>query len=580
MYNCIHGVIDTYFNTISHRTDHLVDSYQHKNTPNECLTTCEFCTGWDSVPHHPPEATRCEQTHGEEHSRKQSHDHQCVNYNGAVTNHIYNFPLKEEVNSKDPENNTCTKSSKSLARRTAHGHTKIGTQSQRTGVGSSSQKLSARAKTNKENKTSTVQDIGNRLFDDVFPYHHFRKFYHGRTKELIRIVVILYLLYQGMSVMIMSLCENGGLLTAFKAEETDRYTALVCRFVAFTLRFLLRVVTPLCCTLHIPIIASKPSIPRISLSPEQAVLQMIKIHERFSSEEEVTELRGSSLKTVFDQSEEMTKRRIKSIWIPMTNAAFLVAMLLYLGAFLLCESNTIKGGVCSSLGQTILTLPLLNFDIHLIIVVESCSVFIALLLAGIAANCYYYENTISRYATVLGKEASSLHDSVRRRWVVMDMYAILLPFVLAFVTLLSFSTGQPFTPVPRHPLEVNELINWYFWIINLTFLQFLGYSCNRMTKYACLCGYALSIVLVYSVEVDMSLVPYGSILVLLYCGLAALCFNLLYSLCLCHWCHARETGSLYSYTWFVCCVLSLLVSKISLLVTVFREVVHISNHIS
>lgn len=544
---------------------------------------CESCTGWDSSSTlHRPQPTRCEQTstdNDEEHSSKTSQSAQCVNYNGPVTNHIYNISSKrEEV---DCKGRTCTKS-KSLSCKTVQRQSKAGTQSQR--AGPSSQKPSAKVLRTKTNKHSTssdsqeniVQEMGNRLFDDVFPYRHFRKFYYGRTKELIRIVVILYLLYQGMAVMIMSLCENGGLLAAFKAEETDRYTALVCRFIAFTLRFLLRVVTPLCCVLHIPIIASKPSIPKISLSPAQALPEMFKIHERFSSEEEVTELRTSSHKNVFYQSEEMTKRRIKAIWIPMTNAAFLVAMLLYLGAFLLCESNTIKGGVCNSLGQTILTLPLFNFEIHLIIVVESISVFIALLLAGVAANCYYYENTIAKYATTIGKEASSLHDNVRRRWFFMDMYAILLPFVLASVTLLSASTGQPFTPAPTHPLEVNELVNWYFWIINLTVLQFLGLSCNRMTKYACLCGYALSAVLVYSVEVDVSLVPYGSILVLLYCGLSAICFNLLYSLCLCYLCHARETGSLYSYGWCVCCIFSLLVSKISLIVTVYREIAHIS----
>lgn len=524
--------------------------------------------------HHRPQATKYEETVNK---TERIHDHQFVNYNGPVTNHIYNFSQREEVDSKEN-----MKKSKPLARRT---HTKVNAQShQMTGAGPSSQKYSAKilkTRTNRESTTcnyqiNIIQEMGNRLFDDVFPYRHFRKFYHGRTKELIRIIVILYLLYQGMAVMIMSLCENGGLLAAFKVEETDRYSALVSRFIAFMLRFLLRVVTPFCCVLHIPIISSKPSIPKINLSLAQALPKMLKIHKKFSSAEELTELLASSDQTVFSQSEEMIKRRIKAIWIPMTNAAFLVAMLLYLGAFLLCESHTIKGGVCNSLGQTILTLPLLNFDIHLLIVVESLSVFIALLLAGIAANCYYYENTIARYATIIGKEASSLHSNVRQRWFVMDMYALLLPFVLGSVTLLSFSTG-PLTPTPTHPLEVNELINWYFWNLNLTVLQFLGLSCNRMTKYACLCGYALSAVLVYSVEVDASLVPYGSILLLLYGGLSAISFNLLYSLWLCYFCHAKETGSLVSYGWCICCVLGLLVSKISLIVTVYREIVYISH---
>ena len=555
--------------------DHLVENYKQKTTSRECLTHCELCTGWDSTDRPLEETKRDAQD-----EEKSSCKHQCINYNGPVTNHIYNL-RKEDLKKMDSTN-----SDKPEKHTLSHTHTTIRSQSLKSETGPllkttpksrrCTRKSNSKENLNSESQADILQDMGNRLFN-VFPYRQFRVVFHGRTKELIRIIVIVYLLYQGLAVMIMSLCENGGLLAVFKANETDRYSALVCRLIAFTLRFLIRVVTPLCFSLHIPIIASKPAIPKIGLSLVQALPRMFEVHEKFSSEEEIVELRKSP-ENVFKRSEEMTKRRIKSIWIPMTNAAFLVALLLFLGAFLLCESNTIKGGVCNSLGRTILTLPLVNVQIHLIIIVESFSVFVSLLLAGIATNCYYYENAIAKYATTIGANAASLHCNVRRRWSIMDYYSILLPLVLTAVALLSYSTGQPFTPRPTHQLEANELVDWYFWIIILTVLQFLGFSCNRTMKSACLCGYVLSAVFVYWVEVEVSMVPYGSILVLLYCGLSAICFNMLYSLCMCNLCYAVKTGSLYSYMWFVCCVFSLFLLTASLIVTIYREVSHISLH--
>ncbi len=558
--------------------DHLVANYKQKTTSRECLTHCELCAGWDSTDR-PLEKTKCE-AQDEQTSEKSSCKHQCINYNGPVTNHIYNL-RKEDlkmIDSDKPEatlshahTTTCLQSLKSEESPLLETSLKSNTERQCTRKSNSKENLKC------ENQADIIQDTGNRLFN-VFPYRQFRTFYRGKTKELIRIIVVIFLLYQGLAVIIMSLCENGGLLAVFKANETDQYAALVCRLISFTLRFLLRVVNPLCFSLHIPIIASKPNIPKVGLSQVQALPQMFKVHEKFSSEEEIAELRKSP-ETVFKRSEEMTKRRIKAIWIPMTNAVFIVALLLYLGAFLLCESHTIQGGVCNSLGRTILTVPLVNVRIHFLIIMESFSVFVSLLLAGIAANCYYYENAIAKYATTIGANAESLHCNVRRRWAIMDFYTILVPLVLTAVALLSFSTGQPFTPMPTHRLEANKLVDWYFWIINLTVLQFLGFSCNRMMKSACLCGYVLSAVFVYWLEVEVSMAPYGSILLLVYCVLSAICFNLLYSLCMCNLCHALKTGSLCSYVWFVYCVFSLFLLTVSLIVTVYREVAHISLHI-
>ena len=298
-----------------------------------------------------------------------------------------------------------------------------------------------------------LQDLGNRLFDDVFPYLQLQKYYRGKTKEAIRIAATVFLLYQILVVILMSICDNGGVLAMFRTDEKNRYTVIVGRLIAFTLRFLVRVVTPLCFTPHIPIMASKPHIPKIGLTCAQALPKVFKVHERFSSEEEVAELQKNP-EHVFERSEEMTKRRIRSIWIPMVNAAFFVIMLLYLGAFLIRESSVMKEGVCTSLlDRTIIHIPLIDYQIHIMIVIESCSIFLILLLAGIASNCYYHENTIAKYAVTVGGEALSIHHSVRRRWAVMDWYCAVMPLVLFSVTLLSMSTGEPFTPALTHNLS-------------------------------------------------------------------------------------------------------------------------------
>ena len=545
-----------------------MDDYEHQTTPRQCLSPCERCAGWNSR-----EYSSTNTTNPTIDATKDLCDCHCVNYNGPVTNHIYNISTSEELDrlrtckgasshtSTDPPSQTHNISI-SKPSGPSHNH-------------SSSHKPSQQDTSNDQD--DILQDLGNRLFD-VFPYFQLQTLYHGKTKEAIRIMVIIFLLYQGLSVMIMTLCEDGGLSSMFKTKEQDRYSAIVCRLIAFTLRFLLRVVTPFCCTWHIPILASKPSIPKTGLTQQQAIPRMFKVHRAYSSEEEVDELQRDP-KTVFEQSEEMTKRRIRAIWIPMTNAVFLVTLLLYLGAFLACESNTMKGGVCSSLDRTIVTLPLVHTQIHLIIWVDSFSVAVTLLLVGIAVNCYYHENTIAKYAVTIGKEAESVHHSVRRRWVLMDCYGLIVPYILASITLLSLSTGQTITPAPSHQPEAYELVDWYFWIINITVLQYLGFSCNRMTKMACLYGYILSAVLVYWVDVEVTKVPYGSVLVLLYCGLTAICFNMLYSLATCHLRHARETGSLSSYIRCVFCILSQFLLIVSLVVTVYREVAHLATYV-
>jgi hypothetical protein len=125
-----------------------------------------------------------------------------------------------------------------------------------------------------------------------------------------------------------------------------------------------------------------------------------RVHTCFSSEEEVAQLRSGSPQTVLSMSEEMAKRRIHSMWITATHSLLYTFLLVYLGAFYVCEQNTMKGGVCNFLSVTIIHIPWLNFNFHFVI--AAISVFLTILIFGIVGDCYHYENRIATYTTIIG----------------------------------------------------------------------------------------------------------------------------------------------------------------------------------
>lgn len=421
-----------------------------------------------------------------------------------------------------------------------------------------------------------LRDFGNRLFE-VMPYSFFMRYYNHRVKETVTVVFVIFFLYQGLAAVLMTMCENGGFHTVFHNQD-NRYNELVHRLLMFALRMLVRVVMPLCCTVQLPTIASKPLIPATGLTREEATQKVLKVHNYFTSEEELMEVRDN-LPDIFRLTEEMIKRRLKTMWISLLHPALFVILLLYLGPFFVCEANTMKGGVCSFLNSTIVTIPIVNVNFHFIVLFESFSIFIIMLLIGVTMDCYAHENRIATFAIIIGGKGKEVYNQIRKRWAVMDCYSCLMPLVLFAITLFSISTGRTFTPKPVYALEAADLTNWYFWVYVLTILVLLGTSSNRMAKCACLCSYLASIVFIYMVRVETVHIPFGTIMVLLFTTLSAMVFNLLYSLCKCHYHHLLQTKQLVSCAFFVLCVVGMSILFVSLVITIYREVIHFAGFV-
>ena len=420
-----------------------------------------------------------------------------------------------------------------------------------------------------------LHSFGCSMFDTI-PHRLLKRHYRGKTKEMIRILFVLFFLYQCLAAILMSICEEGGLRAVFKTS--DKYVEIMNRFLKFSLRLMIRVIIPLCCSLQIPILASKPLIPETELSDKEAERRMLVVHDFFSSEEETEQIKNNKTK-IYELSEKMIKRKIQCMWITMLHSILHVSLLLYLGAFLVCEKNTLKGGVCDFLSASIVWIPFLQQDFHIIIALESFSIFIVLLVVGITIDCYSYENWMGTYAVVIGGKAEKLFHEIRHRWIIMDWFSCAGPLAIAGITLLSVSTGRPFTPYPAYSMPVSELVNWYFWIVVLMGLNLLATSGYRIAKNVSLCMYLASGVFLCTVKVEISHIPYGSIMVLLMTSSSALFLNFLYCLCLSHYYHATlsEHSGRHSLCMFVVCIVCMVTLLLSLVGIVCHEISYFGN---
>ena len=422
---------------------------------------------------------------------------------------------------------------------------------------------------------SELEQLGRRLFD-VAPYHFIKRYYRGWKKEVLRSLLVVLFIYQTASAGLMTICEDGGFRAVFNSGEVNCYPEVVNRLLKFFLRIICRVVLPLCCTVHLPVLATAPAVPTINFSQEEAVKRLMRIHENFSSEEEVTLLRHKS-DIVLSKSEEMAKRRIGSMWITVTHSFFMIFLLVYLGAFYVCEQNTMRGGVCNFLSVTIIHVPYLNINFHFIIAMESFTVLMNFLIIGVVGDCYNYENRIATYAVIIGGEARKLFGEIRRRWLVMDRLVCATPLVMGGILALSMSTGRLFVSTPIQAVQASDLADWYFWIMVLTVLMFLGNSSNRMAKKACIAGYAIAGALIFTVEVETSHIPYGSIMVLVYTLTSAYILNHL--ICLGR-CYHSNASSCMGWFQFVSIVFLTSLLLASLFITTYREIAHFSSFVA
>lgn len=626
----LHGVVHD--QSFALPADHLKQEHICTGIPAQCYRTCSTCCCYGNT--NKPKQPNSKDMKELEVSTLHKTNQHSVTYNGPVTNFVYNYTSTLDSSQRDARTpNSFSLGTTSDSSRTKYIHDEVGPQfplslspgnstpeshsppgpfhpqhkSAQTSPTSQlpcSQHLQHRHSTtncqessatpstssstqnqepsidlaskSEDPKDDALSNFGDSLFD-VMPYSLFRRYYRHEVKETVAIVLVVFFLYQGLAVVLMTICENGGFHTVFRCKD-NCYDELVHRLVVFALKMLLRVITPLFCTFHLPTLASKPQIPATGFTMEEATQRLLRVHDVFTSEEELMEVR-ERLPQVFKLTGEMIKRRIKMMWISLLHPALFIILLLYLGPFFVCEANTMNGGVCSFLNSTIVTIPVINRNFHFMILLESFSIFIILLLIGVTKDCYSYENRIATFAIIVGGKGKDVYDQIRRRWVLMDSFCYFMPLVLFTITLFSISTGRTFTPKPAHALEAGELTNWYFWICILTILVLLGTSANRTAKRACICSYIISVAFIYAIRVETVHISFGSIIVLIFAFLSALVFNFIYSLCNCHYHHLLQTKSVASLGFLLFCVLCMCVLLLSLVTTIYREMVHFARFV-
>ena len=429
-------------------------------------------------------------------------------------------------------------------------------------------------------KEDVLHDLGCKFFDS-WPYHIFQKYYHHSVKGIIRCFFTLFIAYQFLAVVLLTICGEGG-FQAVLQNTSNMYGEVLHRFLLLALRMCGRVITPMC--LFQP---SKPAaglkIPSIGLSREKSLKTLIRIHEQFSPEEEVREVERNPSKA-FDLTDEMAKRSIRSLWIVLVHCVLFVSLMVYLGTFLLIEDQLVTRGVCTFKywNSTSMRLPFFSVNVHPLVLLECVSIFLLLLIIFVAKEFYCYENRIATYAVLVGGRAEEFYKEVRKRWTEVDWYCYIMPLGMVVFVLLSVSSGKVFTPDLTHELDVDDLENWYFWMIMVSVLMFLAASSNRMVKQGCLIGYGIAVVFMCMVEGVGIAVPVAgsSVMILVITTLSSLVFNLLFTLWRCHYHHWRVVGDTHSGVLMVYCMVCMCLLPFLVFVIAYREFIHFTQFLT
>ena len=418
-----------------------------------------------------------------------------------------------------------------------------------------------------------MYQFGQKLFDTT-PYNLVQKFYNSSTREFIILLLATFFLYNGLRCILQTMCEDGGFHKVFKRSEST-LDELTRRLAMLALRILTVVISPLCFCVHISPIASKPQIPRTNFSEEAAVERMMNVHRNFSPHYEVQFIQAQP-KRVFQMSETMTKRHISSIWMSVLFVLLFAAILSYIGGVRLVARRFTEGGVCQFLTASIVHLPLLNDDIHLLMVLDHFLMLSVLLSIHMLKDYYYYENRIAVFAVTVGGEAEQLYKEIRRRWLLLDWYCYITAVAISVGTLALASVKKTIIPDPAIQLKPEDLSNWCFWISVLTVLCCLGHSSNRLVKKTSLPAFFLIAFLLKAINLNIDAIPPETLDVFFLIGSSVLVWCLLLSLSSCHYHHYQATESSRSLCHLLVSLLLMAILPVTVVGSLYRETLHLA----
>lgn len=419
-----------------------------------------------------------------------------------------------------------------------------------------------------------MHEFGLQLFDTA-PYNIVRRFYNHRSRELIILVLASFFLYNGFRCILQTMCEDGGLLKVF----TDRHAMLnesTRKIIIFFLRMLTVVICPLFHCVHLSTIAAKPNIPKTSFSHEEAIERMMSVHRNFSTHYEVRFIQARP-QSMFQMSSTLTKRHINSIWMSIVNSLIFPALLSYIGGVKLNIKGFTESGVCQFVSVSIIHIPFLNDDIHPLIVLDVLLMLGVLLTIYTLKDYYYYENRIAVFAITIGGEGEALYKEIRHRWILLDLYCYLTAIAILICSIVLYFIKRTIIPdPPSASLPPELLLNWFFWISVVSVMLGLGLSSNRLVKKTSLPAYLLVSMLLYVVNVNIDEIPPETMVVFFLISGAALVINLLFSLCMCHYYHYRNTLNRESLFFLIFTFSLILLLPLAVIGTLYREMVHLA----
>ena len=425
----------------------------------------------------------------------------------------------------------------------------------------------------KSGRVDVMHEFGRQLFDTE-PYNIVQRFYNSGSREAILLIVASFFVYNGFRCILQTMCEDGGIRKIFTnrdamLDETAR------RIYMLSLRILTTVISPLCLCLHINLIASKPRIPKTTFSEEEAIERMMCVHRNFSPHYEVS-LVQSKPKSVFQMSGTMTKRHISSIWMSIINSVLFPALLLYIGGVKLSTKGFTEGGVCQLVTISIIRVPILDDDVHILMVLDLLLTLGVLMCVYTLKDYYYYENRIAVFAVTVGSDAETLYHEIRHRWGLLDWYCYLTVGGILFGSLVLTSVKRTIIPDPSAMLAPEDLLNLCFWISALGVVSFLGMSSNRLMKKTSLPAYVLVVILISVVNLRIDAVPPETLVIFLLVSVSGYVLSLLLSLCNCHYYHHKHTQNRTSLFFLLLSLAFIVLLPLAVVGTLYREVVHLA----
>ena len=426
---------------------------------------------------------------------------------------------------------------------------------------------------NSDQSVDIMHEFGCRLFDTA-PYNLVQRLYNSSTREAIILILATFFLYNGFRCVLQTMCEDGGFRKVFTSSESAMGESLR-RVAILLLRIMTVVISPLCFCVHISRIASKPHIPRTTFSEEVAIQRMMRVHRSFSPHYEVRFIQAEPQK-VFEMSETMTKRHINSIWLSLVCSLLFAALLSYIGGTKLSSRGFTEGGACQLMTASIIHLPLMETDIHPLMILDLLLMLSVLIANYMLKDFYYYENRIATFAVTVGGEGEKLYHEIRQRWSILDWYSYAVPIAISVGIFALSSVKKTIIPDLTTRLQPEDLLNWFFWISVLTVVSCLGLSPNRLVKKTSLPAYLLIAFLLRVVNLNIDAIPPESLVIYFLIGASVMAMSLLWSVSSCHYHHWQHTQNRESLALFLFSLSLMALLPTTVMGALYRETVHLA----